>query len=686
MRILFTVSVLCTVLLAACTTPSPPSSLAPPSPAPGTCPSPVPVRPAEKAQNFSGVAFTQMEGTGMEFVKSLCPHTREGVGVVGGGVALADYDRDGDLDLFFVQGGPDVLYRNEGNWRFTDVTEAAGVGDPGEGRAAAWGDYDNDGCPDLYVANLASSNTLYRNRCDGTFSDITRESGVSHAGSTHHVAWGDYNRDGCLDLYLANYVNISESGIYSSPTYGAYDFQRADGEANRLYRNNCDGTFADATEETGTGDTRLSLAALFTDLDGDGWPDLYVANDFGRNTLYLNRGDSTFRDATGEAGVGYRGNGMGVDTGDYDNDGDLDIYVPNLIWVQIVGDFLGLPRGTEEERSERIRALLRENSTALERVYRRMWGSHRDSMALMVEEGSALYRNHGNSTFADVARIAGVHRVEWGWGGLFLDMDNDGWLDLYVANGADVAGPRWYRQLPNRLFYNLKDIPIEPRPPVPSSYDGPAFADVTAFAGAADRGDSRGVAYGDLDRDGDLDLTVVNQQGPARLFRNDLGHHNHSLIVKLVGSCGPEWRGGQSIPTAPKEAGSTPSPPGSSSRDAPTAPEGRTRPAPVNFVNGSPPPSGTWAPCSNRDAIGAWVTVRAGSTPSPPGSSLGGNLTMLREVKSGSGHSSSSMVPVHFGLGSRDTVDKLEIRWPSGKVTRLQDVKADQLLTVQEPP
>ncbi|MEM3208056.1 MAG: CRTAC1 family protein, partial [Halobacteria archaeon] len=453
--------------------------------------------------------------------------------------------------------------------------------------------------------------------------DVTGRAGAGHAGHTYHVAWGDYDRDGCLDLYLANYVDAR--ALYAEPAHAAYDFARRDGEPNRLFRSNCEGTFTDVTQKSGTGDSGYALGAAFTDLDGDGWPDLYVSNDFGPNLLLRNLGDGTFEDVTTASGTGYRANGMGVDSGDVDNDGDLDLYVPNIFWVQYLGDVLGLPPGDDGGRAEALRSLLRQDSALLKRLPDR-W---RDSLPRMVEMGSALYLNRGGLAFTEEARAAGVHAVEWGWGGLFLDADLDGDIDLYVANGFDPYGHRRFFQLPNRLFLNLGNG---------------TFSEAAARAGAGDRGDSRGAAYGDLDGDGALDLAVVNQGGPARLYRGDPPPGNHWLVVKPVGSCGPDHRGGAPLPGP--------------------------RPSRLDATAGG---VGGPASCSNRDGIGARVTVRAG------------NLSLLREVKSGSGHSSGSMIPVHFGLGENGSVGELTVRWPSGRVTTLLDVKADRALVVREP-
>ena len=355
--------------------------------------------------------------------------------------AWCDYDDDGDPDLYLANyGQANRLLRNDGSGTFTDVTNGSGpLGNPGNGTDAAWGDYDNDGDADLYVTNDGQANRLFRNEGDGTFTDATAVSGpVGDTGNSTDAAWGDYDSDGDLDLYVANY-----------------------GQANRLFRNDGDGTFADVTGDSGPlGDTGNSNGVAWCDYDGDGDVDLYVVNYGQANRLFRNEGDGTFTDATSVSGpVGDTGNGTDAAWGDYDNDGDLDLYVAN------------------------------------------------DGQA------NRLFRNGGNGTFTDVTDGSGpLGDPGNGTGAAWGDYDNDGDVDLYVTNDGQ----------PNRLYQN--------------DGDG-TFTDATGESGPlGDPGSGTDASWGDYDSDGDLDLCLANDGEPNRLFRNVVGAANSWLRVEVEGT------------------------------------------------------------------------------------------------------------------------------------------------------
>ena len=414
-----------------------------------------------------------------------------------GGAAFFDYDRDGDVDLYVTNGSSFVgfatgehpanqLYRNDGG-RFADVTMETGVGDTSWSMGCAAADYDNDGHTDLYVTNFGR-NTLYRNAGAGRFADVTTEAGVGDTGWGTGASFGDYDRDGDVDLYVANYVDFSLD--YESPIpclwknvkvyCGPVGLLPAE---DVFYRNNGDGTFSEWTKQAGLqGEKFYGMSALFGDYDNDGWPDLIVANDSTPNLLFCNGRDGRFAEEALMAGVAYSGEGvtqgcMGAAWGDYDNDGLFDLFVTNF-----------------------------------------------------ADEYNALYRNEGGGFFADVSFAAGIgaapaELVSWGTG--FFDYDNDGDRDLFVANGhtypqADLPRVNSSYEQANSLFENRGGRLVEV-----SAEAGPGFAL---------RRVSRGTSFADYDGDGDIDLFVLNLNGPPTLLRNDGNHDNHYLLVRTVGT------------------------------------------------------------------------------------------------------------------------------------------------------
>jgi len=439
---------------------------------------------------------------------------------MGCGVALFDYDNDGWLDIFLVNGtslDPAVrdtnptshLFRNNRDGTFTDVTEKAGLTRSGWGQACCVGDYDNDGFDDLFVTYWGGTNALYHNNGDGTFTDVSDRAGV--AGSKDR--WGagccflDYDRDGHLDLFVASYVNLD---LATAPRPGDSIYchyneipvpcgpQGFAGGTNILYRNRGDGTFADVSEETGIAHPRgpssmvfvksnwrptgsYGMGAAAADFDNDGWPDIYVACDTAASLLYRNNHDGTFREIGVPAGCAFDAHGaalagMGVGVGDYDVDGWLDIVRTNF-----------------------------------------------------SEQVPTLYRNYGGA-FEDASLRGGlgVNRKYVGFGVGFFDFDNDGWADIFMANGhvyAQIASHDLHVKYkePKLLYRNLGNG---------------RFEDVSARSGAAILAENlgRGCAFGDFDNDGDVDVVVNNLDGSPTLLRNDGGNGNRSIQVKCVGT------------------------------------------------------------------------------------------------------------------------------------------------------
>ena len=439
---------------------------------------------------------------------------------MGGGVALFDFDNDGWLDIFLVNGSrldrtqPDhgatsYLFHNNRDGTFTDVTEKARLTRSGWGQGCCVGDYDNDGFNDLFVTYWGH-NVLYHNNHDGTFTDVSEQAGVAGSGSR----WGagccflDYDRDGHLDLFVANYVNFDPT---RAPKPGQSAYCKYNdipvpcgplgfaGGTNILYRNRGDGTFADVSEESGIARPRGPSAMVFVernwqptgsygmgaaaaDFDNDGWPDIYVACDSAPSLLYRNNHDRTFREIAVPAGCAFDENGvalsgMGVGVGDFDADGWLDIVRTNF-----------------------------------------------------SEQVTTLYRNDGNGAFDDSSIKAGlgINRKYLGFGVGFLDFDNDGWKDLFLANG------HVYSQIANRKLHLAYR---EPKVLYRNLGNG-RFEDVSAKAGPGIRAENlgRGCAFGDFDNDGDVDVVVNNLDGPPSLLRNDGGNRNNWIMIKCLGT------------------------------------------------------------------------------------------------------------------------------------------------------
>ena len=424
------------------------------------------------------------------------------VETMGSGGALFDFDNDGDLDLYLVQGNSlsssiessatNRLYRNDAGV-FVDITVSANVDDTGYGLGAVAADYNSDGYRDLYVTNLGR-NVLYRNNGDGTFTDVTEHARVDCPLLSASAAFADIDRDGDLDLYVCNYVEYAlETDIpchYKNAVRIYCGPNEYHGIADVLYRNNGNGTFTDITKAAGVYEpTTRGLGVVFTDVNNDGWVDIYVANDMSPNTLFINQRDGTFREEGVFRGVAYNGDGiangsMGIDAGDYDNDGDIDLWVSNF-----------------------------------------------------ALEANCLMQNDGDGYFEDVTfdtNLANPSFYSLGFGTRFIDFDNDGWLDLLVGNGhiwdnvEQIDTKQRYAQ-PVQLFRNQGDI----------SQNHIGFTEITAEAGL-DKTPYvvRGMLFGDIDTDGDVDVVLCQSNRPTVILSNEVGNVNAWLTVKLVGTDG----------------------------------------------------------------------------------------------------------------------------------------------------
>ncbi|MDQ1409960.1 MAG: enediyne biosynthesis protein [Acidobacteriaceae bacterium] len=432
------------------------------------------------------------------------PDKRYIIESMSGGVGFIDCDNDGNLDILTINassvdrykagGDPMVtLYHQEGDLKFKDITKEAGLTTRGWGMGVAVADFDNDGWQDIYVTGYGH-NVLYRNLGNCKFEDVTEKAGVAASGFSTGAAWGDFDRDGHIDLFVPRYVFVD---INKLPEFGSNDkFCRfrgvmvqcgpwgLPGESDFLFRNRGDGTFEDVSKKAGVDDPKhyFGMQGVWGDYDNDGWPDLYVANDAGPNYLYHNKHDGTFEDVGLLSGASLSADGreqgsMGVDFGDIDHDGLFDIIVTNF-----------------------------------------------------TDEPDTLYWNRGQQGFVDISWASHIAQPSYplvGWGTAFFDMDNDGWLDVFVANGHVypqmdlVKGGAPYRQ-PFLLFRNNRDR---------------TFEDVTAQSGlgALPPKARRGAAFGDVNNDGKIDVIVLNVGEPPTLLINRTETQNHAVLVKLIG-------------------------------------------------------------------------------------------------------------------------------------------------------
>jgi hypothetical protein len=501
---------------------------------------------------------------------------------MGAGVALFDYDNDGRLDIFLVNGAPltdptpkrsipqktgpkywNRLFHQKSDGTFEDVTEKAGLQGVGYGMGVAVGDYDNDGFEDLYVTAYGG-NKLYHNNGDGTFTDVTEKAGVGGSGWSTSAAWVDLDNDGLLDLVVLRYVQWDFDDIWCGEhkegfrSYCHPDiFQPV---APLVYHNDGNGRFTEVSQKIGLSKPGKGLGIAIADYDRDGHMDLFVANDSMLEFLYHNKGDGTFEEvgllsqvAVDSDGRTYAG--MGVDFADYNNDGWPDLIITDL-----------------------------------------------------ANQRYALYQNNGDSSFTYASFSSGMARATMlhsGWGVCFLDYDNDGWKDLLVAQGHDLDTvelnyPNLHYREPMLLLRNT----------------GKEFVDVSADSGPIFQQSwlGRGMAVGDIDNDGRLDAVVTSNDGPVYILRNETPTQNHWLTLKFVGHK------------------------------------------------------------SNRDAIGAEVKLVTASG------------SQFATVSTAGSYLSSSDKRVHFGLGVESAAPSIEIRWPSGILQTLKNVRAGQILQVDEPP
>jgi hypothetical protein len=525
--------------------------------------SPIQLRDVTRA---TGITFLHTDGSSGE---------RYIVETVTAGLALFDYDADGWIDIYFLNGAPlpgtqhigdpprNALYRNEGGWKFVDVTAQAGVGDTGFGLGVAIADYDNDGDQDIFVNNYGPD-VLYRNNGDGTFANQTEDAGVSGGPDVGAGAcFLDIDADGDLDLYVANYVKFTYPThiVHFREGFPQYVGPREYPFApDFLYRNNSDGTFTDVSIESGVGQhVGSGMGVVCADYDNDGDADIFVLNDVAAHFLFENNGTGKFKEVGLMSGFAFNGAGdelgsMGIDCGDYNNDGRLDFFATSY-----------------------------------------------------QNELPVLYRNMGGGILADVTVSSGAGSgtypyVNWGTG--FVDFDSDGHRDLFIANG----------HLQDNIDSFDKTSAYQVRNVLLRNKGNGTFVDVSDVSGDGllPELSSRGAAFDDMDNDGDCDVVILNSRREPTILRNDSQTGNHWVQILLRGMK------------------------------------------------------------SNRGGVGARVMVVAGE------------LTQIDEVHSGRGYQSHWGSRLHFGLGPRDHVDRVEVRWLGGGIDTVENVPVDQLLTITE--
>ena len=589
---------LCVLAIAACVGCGSPADrrLAPPASAAG------PETPQINGDWFSdraaasGLTFTHVNGMSGKFYYAE---------IIAPGAALFDYDNDGDLDVYLPQGqmlgaaasttGASQggrLFRNDlvvnadgtRTLKFTDVTAASGIVSHGYGMGVATGDFNNDGCVDLYLTNLGV-NQLFRNNCDGTFTDVSKQSRTDDAGWSVSASFLDYDRDGWLDLFVGNYLDwraVSSTpcfGPSGRPDYCSPNVYQP--QPSHLFHNNRNGTFTDVTVAAGISrEFGPALGVSTADFNGDGWPDIYVANDGQPNQLWINQHDGTFKNTgllsgTALSAHGKAKSGMGVDAGDFDNDGDEDLFVTNL-----------------------------------------------------TGEGGDLYVNNGPALFEEQSAHSGLgvaSRAYTGFGSAWFDIDNDGWLDTLIVNGA-VQTIEALRRINDPFPLHQQKLLFRNR-------RNGTFEDVTAKGGAAFQLSevSRGAAFGDVDNDGATDVLVANNNGAPRLLINNVGSRNHWVGLRLV----------------------------SSVRSVRLQADGR------------PGKSGRYD--GPRDALGARVGVI-----------LDNGTTLWRRARSDGSYASASDPRVLVGLGSNTRPPRIHVVWPDGKAEEWSSVAIDRYTTLKQ--
>jgi len=545
----------------------------------------------------------------------------------GSGVAVDDFDGDGFDDIFFAnQLGRCALYRNKGDGVFEDVTAKAGVG-VGDRVcvAATWCDYDNDGRPDLYVTSTRGGNILFHNNGDGTFTDVTEKAGVQCVAHSQTAVFFDYNNDGFPDLFVTNTARWTLSQARTDHFFPGpetlWDMAKSDPEEHVLFRNNGDGTFTDVTKKSGLNGKGWGGDVAVFDYDEDGRLDLFVTNMFGASQLYRNNGDGTFTDITKSVLGRTSWGAIGCKAFDFNNDGRLDLFVTDMhsdMWWPNTMDPRRAELGLLAKKYPRVTGYAYRTASdgpGLEKGYAATFKIDYDAVLF----GNTFFKRLPSGKFEEMSDKANLETF-WPWGIAPGDFDNDGFEDIFIPSGMGFPYSYW----PNALMMNNGDETFTDRAGSAGLDPPPGGIDQEEpIAGRAAARSSRAAAVGDFRHLGRLDLVVNNFNDRAHLFRNEFPAKNY-IQFRLTGA--------------------------------------KKKDDPVNES----------VPKSNRDAIGALVTLHTGKE------------VMVRQVQAAGGYLSQSSRTLHFGLGDREKIDWVEVRWPSGRRQRIESPALKKLHKLEE--
>ncbi len=537
----------------------------------------------ERNEERAGLSFKHNRAQFSPHLGNIMPWLTAG----GAGVAVGDYNNDGLDDIYFTTsklGEDNHLYRNDGDFNFTEVGKELGVAkvnsdkSTGTSSFALWMDYNGDSWKDLFLLRFGET-SLFRNNAGKSFEEVTKSANLLRRTNALSAIAFDYDNDGDLDLYIGGYFpegDFNDPKTDSKVLFDSWETARNAGR-NYLFRNNGNETFSDVTNEANVDDSGWAMALGHSDIDNDGWQDIYIANDFGTDKLFRNMGNGQFKDISATAiGVDTK-KGMNAEFGDYNNDGFVDIYVTNM---------------TEP----------------------------------YLHECNMLWRNNGDITFTDVSQETKSCDTDWGWGAKFIDINNDGLQDIYVANGFITAGDKDYMDiLMDFIFRDDIDLRDAYQWPKMEGYsmagsehnvlfiqDNNGFIDIAKDAGVDSVKDSRGVAVADFDLDGRMDIVVSNVAATPDLYRNTSKQTGNWISLKLIGD----------------------------------------------------------AEKINLDAIGAKIKLRTDG------------LTQYREVMSASGFEAQSSLRMHFGIGQAETIKSVKVTWPNGEVQEFDGLEKNKFYSL----